>query len=183
MCARKEIRANGFSLEKKDYYIATLLVFICFTLAYFRIVDGVCGIFHDDGIYVATAKSIAEGTGYRLINLPSSPLQTKYPFLYPAILAIIWKINPNFPDNLTVMQIGSAAFGAIRVATRPHSRRSPSSPCCLRRAGRFGLTSNAKSGCNSEAESGFRSTLVLSTPEPLCAIPLERACWSSSRTA
>ena len=63
-------------------------------------VVGVCGVYHDDGIYVITAKALAQGEGYRLINLPNSPLQTKYPILYPALLAIIWKIWPSFPKNL-----------------------------------------------------------------------------------
>src|SRR6202012_2095362 len=28
--------------------------------------------------------------------------QTKYPILYPLYLAVVWKLNPNFPANLTL---------------------------------------------------------------------------------
>ena len=37
------------------------------------------GIYHDDGIYLVTAKALAEGKGYRIINLPAELPQTKYP--------------------------------------------------------------------------------------------------------
>jgi len=79
----------------------TLLVSFAGFLIYQK---GVCGLYHDDGIYVITAKSLAEGKGYRLIQLPGAPRQTKYPILYPAILAVIWKLWPNFPDNMLAMK-------------------------------------------------------------------------------
>jgi hypothetical protein len=77
---------------------------------------GVGGTYHDDGVYLATAKALAQGDGYRLINLPQAPVQTKYPFLYPAILALIWKIWPFFPQNLLAMQMLSLVSGAMAVA-------------------------------------------------------------------
>ena len=58
------------------------------------------GFYHDDSIYWVSAKSLAEGHEYRIASLPGQPYQTKYPPLYPALLAGIWKINPNFPANL-----------------------------------------------------------------------------------
>jgi len=62
------------------------------------------GIFHDDGIYLVTAKALAEGEGYRIVSLPSEMPQTKYPVLFPAILAIAWKIFPQFPDNVYLLK-------------------------------------------------------------------------------
>ncbi len=58
------------------------------------------GCFHDDSIYLVTAKSLAEGRGYRILSFPGEPYQTKYPPLYPALLAAIWKLAPEFPRNL-----------------------------------------------------------------------------------
>ncbi len=55
---------------------------------------------HDDGLFFVSAKGLAEGRGYRILSLPGAPPQTKYPVLYPLYLSLIWRINPNFPDNL-----------------------------------------------------------------------------------
>src|SRR5262249_2042512 len=54
----------------------------------------------DDGIYLVCAKSLAEGTGYRILSLPNEPFQTKYPPLYSWLLSLIWRIDPRFPSNL-----------------------------------------------------------------------------------
>ncbi len=58
------------------------------------------GYYHDDSIYWTSAKSLASGNGYRIASLPGEPYQTKYPPLYPALLAGIWKLHPDFPSNL-----------------------------------------------------------------------------------
>ena len=58
------------------------------------------GFYHDDGIYWVTAKSWAQGDGYRIPSLPERPLQTKYPPVFPALLSLVWRLNPNFPANL-----------------------------------------------------------------------------------
>jgi hypothetical protein len=58
------------------------------------------GYYHDDSIYWVSARSLATGDGYRIQSLPGEPYQTKYPPLYPALLAAIWKLNPQFPANL-----------------------------------------------------------------------------------
>src|SRR5579864_3565650 len=57
------------------------------------------GLFDDDGIYLVTAKSLAQGSGYRIVSLPSAIPQTKYPPVFPALLAGVWKIYPRFPQN------------------------------------------------------------------------------------
>jgi len=58
------------------------------------------GFYHDDSIYWISARSLAMGDGYRIESLPGQPYQTKYPPLYPALLAAIWKLDPQFPANL-----------------------------------------------------------------------------------
>jgi hypothetical protein len=57
------------------------------------------GTFHDDGLYAVTAKALATGDGYRIASLPGAPAQTKYPFLFPALLAAVWHVFPRFPEN------------------------------------------------------------------------------------
>lgn len=103
-------------LNRRDIWIAISLTATVLLLGSLQMVPGVCGVYHDDAIYVITAKALAQGEGYRLINLPNFPLQTKYPILYPALLAIIWKIWPSFPANLVAMQSLSLIMGAAAAA-------------------------------------------------------------------
>jgi|GEM_PF-963997 len=78
------------------------------------------GAYHDDGIYVTTAKSLATGDGYRIISLPYEPAQTKYPPFYPFLLSLIWRVYPSFPRNLTAMTMLSiiATMGFLAIAWR-----------------------------------------------------------------
>ncbi len=71
------------------------------------------GHLHDDSLYFVCAKSLAQGGGYRIISLPGEPAQTKYPPLYPLLLAQIWKWNPRFPENLPAAML--AAWAALPV--------------------------------------------------------------------
>jgi hypothetical protein len=74
-------------------------------LSYLLLTPNRFGTYHDDSIYVSTARAIADGQGYRLINLPDSLYQTKYPPLYPLVLAAAWKMKPQFPQNLNFMML------------------------------------------------------------------------------
>lgn len=60
------------------------------------------GDMQDDGLYYVSAKSLANGGGYRIESLPGEPAQTKYPPLYPLLLSAAWRIDPQFPRNLPV---------------------------------------------------------------------------------
>ena len=70
----------------------------------------ILGLFHDDGIYAVTARSLASGTGYRIVSLPGSPAQTKYPILYPYLLSWIWKASPAFPANILLLKSVNAVI-------------------------------------------------------------------------
>ena len=80
------------------------------------------GVFQDDGIYTVLAKSLAEGHGYRYLQMPGAPNATHYPPLYPLLLAGLWKLFPAFPANVTIFKfvnaglIGLAAFFAWHFA-------------------------------------------------------------------
>lgn len=106
---------NISPLSRNDCLISLGLALLVLVLGYYQMVVGVCGIYHDDAVYVSTAKSLAQGTGYKLINLPGSPNQTKYPILYPAMLAIIWKLWSSFPENLAIMQLFTLLIAAVTV--------------------------------------------------------------------
>lgn len=71
------------------------------------------GVFADDGMYAVLAKSLAEGTGYRFINLPGAPAGTHFPPVYPAMLALLWKLFPAFPANVLVFKAANALLNAL----------------------------------------------------------------------
>jgi hypothetical protein len=71
------------------------------------------GVFHDDGIYIVTARALAEGQGYHIISLPQSPPQTKYPFLFPWLLSLVWRLAPAFPDNVPLLRAVPMAATAV----------------------------------------------------------------------
>jgi hypothetical protein len=60
------------------------------------------GRYQDDGLYVIGAKSLHDGQGYRISNLPGAPFQTKYLPLYSALLSVLWPARGGFPGNLPV---------------------------------------------------------------------------------
>ena len=68
------------------------------------------GVFHDDAMYVILARSLATGEGYRYLNLPGAPAATHFPPGYPAVLALIWKIVPDFPANVTAFKALNAVL-------------------------------------------------------------------------
>jgi hypothetical protein len=63
------------------------------------------GTFHDDGIYLVTAKALAEDQGYRIISVPGEPPQTKYPILFPWLVSLVWRLYPSFPVNLPWLRL------------------------------------------------------------------------------
>ena len=95
---------STFCHNKKDILAALALLIVTLAAGRLFMVPLVTGVFHDDGIYVSTAKSLASHQGYRLISLPDEPSQTKYPPLYPTLLSVIWRVWPNFPANVLAMQ-------------------------------------------------------------------------------
>lgn len=62
------------------------------------------GLSHDDGIYLATAKALATGKGYKIISLPNEIRQTKYPVLFPVLLSFVWRVDPSFPENIPLLK-------------------------------------------------------------------------------
>ncbi|MBV6520740.1 MAG: hypothetical protein MNPFHGCM_00858 [Gemmatimonadaceae bacterium] len=71
------------------------------------------GVFQDDGIYTVLAKSLANGEGYRFLQMPGAPNATHYPPLYPLFLALMWKLAPPFPQNVVVFKFANAVLLAI----------------------------------------------------------------------
>lgn len=86
-----------------------LAVVVCL-VALLTVTPWPVGAFQDDASYVVLAKSLAEGHGYRFLNLPGEPNATHFPPGYPLVLALLWKVSPSFPDNLVVFKFANAFF-------------------------------------------------------------------------
>jgi hypothetical protein len=73
--------------------------FVVFSLAALAVVYTVAwlapsvGLFHDDGVYLVSAQSLAAGHGYTVESLPEPIAQTKYPPLFPALLALFTLVS------------------------------------------------------------------------------------------
>jgi hypothetical protein len=94
---------NNRISQPKTWIAGCLLVLILLPSAYLcmKARDGAqLGFFQDDGLYLTGAKSLVENGTYTIPSLPAQPYQTKYPPLYPILLAAIWKLRPSFPANL-----------------------------------------------------------------------------------
>lgn len=74
------------------------------------------GVFYDDAIYLLTAKALAEGHGYVYATIPGMPAAIHYPPLWPAILAVAWKIMPSFPENVAWFKLINPLFVAAAAA-------------------------------------------------------------------
>jgi len=108
--------AEPVALGWRDGVACLLLSAVLVTAGWIHCDSLVCGEYHDDAIYVTTAKALAEGEGYRQTFLPGAPPQTKYPPLYPALLAGLWKLWPDFPANLLLLKGLSLVCGAAALA-------------------------------------------------------------------
>jgi hypothetical protein len=70
------------------------------------------GALQDDTLYFSSAKALAAGQGYILPNFPGHLRATKYPELYPLLLAGVWRADSHFPENLNLAAALTLAFGA-----------------------------------------------------------------------
>jgi len=68
------------------------------------------GMFNDDGVYLVTARALATGHGYRITSLPQEIPQTKYPILFPLVLAGVWRLAPEFPQNVLLLKLVPLVF-------------------------------------------------------------------------
>lgn len=72
------------------------------------------GMYHDDAIYLTTAKALAAGEGYRILSLPGEPLQTKYPVGFPLMIAPAWLL---FHDLKSMTWALSVVLSIVAFAT------------------------------------------------------------------
>jgi hypothetical protein len=108
--------ADPQPLVWRDYAAAAVLALAIAVGGALRMVPGVVGVIDDDAIYTVTAKALAEGDGYYLINLPGEPAQTKYPVLFPALLSLAWHAGDSLESRIFAAQCATTALAALALA-------------------------------------------------------------------
>ncbi len=104
------------SQQSRRWRLALVLsLFFCF-LFYLPGLSRPVGLFHDDAIYILTGRALKQGQGYRITSIPGMPRQTKYPPLYPAVLSLLWRIQPAFPANTVLFRLVNILFWLVALA-------------------------------------------------------------------
>ena len=89
--------------------VAPLVVLLIALPIYVLRLDPVVGLVIDDAWYVMLAKGLAEGHGYQLVNAPIEGILPGYPPGFPALLSLVFRLHPNFPDNVWLLKSVSIA--------------------------------------------------------------------------
>ncbi|MBI1810036.1 MAG: hypothetical protein HYR75_09085, partial [Gemmatimonadetes bacterium] len=74
------------------------------------------GAFWDDGVYVATARALAGGAGYRFVHLPGAPAAVHFPPLWPALLALVLRVAPAWPASIAWLALLNPILLALAAA-------------------------------------------------------------------
>ncbi len=93
-----------------------LLVIVSILVLRGRVAIAGAGVYYDDGVYAALGHSLASGQGYVYENLPGSLPGIKYPPMYPALLAMGWKVFPEYPANLGALKAMNAILTGLACA-------------------------------------------------------------------
>ena len=103
---------------------AWAVLFGLFTATYALRLDTVWGLFADDAWYILLAKAIATGHGYTLINAPTPGIVPVYPPGFPALLSVVFRIAPRFPENLLWLKtVSIGAMAGVTALIFHHARR------------------------------------------------------------
>lgn len=71
--------------------------------------DRAAGLIVDDAWYIVLAKAIAQGDGFRLISSAVTPIMPVVPPGFPLLLAPVFIVSPQFPDNVLLLKAVSIA--------------------------------------------------------------------------
>ncbi|MBI3422213.1 MAG: hypothetical protein HY011_04695 [Acidobacteria bacterium] len=93
----------------RRFWLCSALGLVAFFVIYLLRLDRIVGMFIDDAWYALLAKALATGQGYTLINSPTPGILPLYPPAYPFLLAIFFKLWPQFPNNIFLLKAVSIA--------------------------------------------------------------------------
>ncbi|MCB0208450.1 MAG: glycosyltransferase family 39 protein [Anaerolineae bacterium] len=105
--ALKQQTVNLGQIKVTPYKVLILLITISAALCLLRFNAIPVGAYFDDAHYIILSESLAAGTGYRLINSPSAPIEEAFPPGWPILLTPFATL---FPENYTVLKLLSLIF-------------------------------------------------------------------------
>ena len=79
--------------------ISTVSVLLASCLYLLRL-DRTAGLLVDDAWYVLLGRALARGEGYRLVSSAATPILPVVPPGFPAILSLVFRLSPEFPQNV-----------------------------------------------------------------------------------
>ena len=107
----------------RDIAVAFAVLLVVVSIYVLRL-NGAAGLMVDDAWYLLLGKSLAEGTGYRLISSPLEAILPLYPPGQPALLSLVFRARPDFPDNVWLLKsISIAAMMGLGCLTYVYARR------------------------------------------------------------
>ncbi|MCA9926128.1 MAG: hypothetical protein KC421_27340, partial [Anaerolineales bacterium] len=108
--------STNLHVVKRRMFIPGILI-ISMIMGIVRFNDIPVGSFFDDAHYLVLAKSLAAGSGYRLINYPYLPIEDAFPPGWPLLLTPLALI---FPNSLLAPKLLAFVlwFGGILLAYR-----------------------------------------------------------------
>lgn len=90
--------------------VVTALIVMLVTLPIYLLrLNGAAGLMVDDAWYVLLAKSLADGSGYQLISSAAGAMLPLYPPGFPAVLSLVFRASPDFPQNVALLKSVSIA--------------------------------------------------------------------------
>jgi hypothetical protein len=89
-------------------FIAAAVTVFCLAVYLLRL-DRAAGLAVDDAWYAMLAQALATGHGFTLINSPSPGITPLYPPFFPLLLALVFKVAPEFPSNVPLLKMVSVA--------------------------------------------------------------------------
>jgi len=84
---------------------STLLVAAVYVLR----LDRAAGLVIDDAYYVLLAQSLAHGGPFAIVSSATTPILPSVPPLFPAVLALVFRLSPLFPSNVAALKCVSIA--------------------------------------------------------------------------
>jgi hypothetical protein len=103
---------------------AALIVLLVAVPIYALRLNDAAGLVVDDAWYVMLGSALAGGQGYQLINAPVDGILPGYPPGFPAILSIVFRVLPKFPQNVWLLKsLSVMAMLGVGILTYVYAKR------------------------------------------------------------